>query len=91
MNTLRGHPIYFDGDEWRYVDDDSPTSNTYRNCGICKLPNRSDGHDACIGVLQNVTNACCGHGDVKSAYVQFDYGYTIRGLKAIGYINAVKG
>lgn len=40
-------------------------------CGHCNLPNRVDGHDACLGTIPGVMNACCGHGDVRCAYVQF--------------------
>lgn len=40
------------------------------NCGKCNLPNRPDGHDACLGVIAGAMNACCGHGDDAMAYVQ---------------------
>ncbi|WP_421811733.1 hypothetical protein [Flagellimonas sp.] len=38
------------------------------HCGLARTP---EGHDGCIGSLDNVANACCGHGETKSAYVQF--------------------
>ncbi len=44
---------------------------TDRPCGHCGLPNRSDGHDACLGVIPGAMNACCGHGNIKFAYIQY--------------------
>lgn len=69
---LRGHPIYFDGQVWRYVDTDEPTASTWQNrpCGRCNRFPTADGHDACLGTLPGVMNACCGHGQQKDAYVQ---------------------
>ncbi len=40
-------------------------------CGHCGLPNRDDGYDACLGMIVGAMNACCGHGDVKCAYIQY--------------------
>lgn len=87
---LRGHPIYFDG-EWRYLDNDEPTVDGWKNrdCGKCKKPNRPDGHDACLGVLPNVINACCGHGSIKEAYVQFEDKSIQRGEKALRHFENV--
>ena len=80
MSYLRGHEIYFKDNRWRYVDNDELTAGSYRNCGYCHAPNRIDGHDACLGVLSNVMNACCGHGDLEAAYIQFNNGEIIRGM-----------
>lgn len=63
-------------------------------CGYCKKSRTKDGHDGCIGELRGVKNACCGHGDHESAYVQFDHDdynsdpnkLTISGIEAIDYI-----
>lgn len=88
---LRGHEIYNDRGIWRYKDNDEPTAGTYRECGACHLPNRPDEYDACVGHLGGVMNACCGHGKISEAYVQFDEKRVIRGIKAIKYINAVQG
>lgn len=43
------------------------------NCNHCGLDRTPDGHDGCIGHLEGVMNACCGHGDTPCAYVQFDH------------------
>ena len=53
--------------------------NSYLNglgkefCLFCKKHRTPEGHDGCIGTLENVRNACCGHGETKVAYVQFDH------------------
>lgn len=41
------------------------------SCGECGLRPTIEGHDACIGTLPNVMNACCGHGGRNEPYVQF--------------------
>ena len=68
-SNLRGHPIIFDGDEWIYCDTKEPTIGSSRPCGRCEQDRTSEGHDACLGTLPDVVNACCGHGDDKTAYV----------------------
>lgn len=42
-------------------------------CGHCGLHRTEQGHDGCIGTLEGVMNACCGHGEKSVAYVQFDH------------------
>ncbi len=67
-------------------------------CGHCNLKRTKEGHDGCIGTLKGVMNACCGHGETKVAYVQFDHEnydndpnlLNIKGQKALDYINQVK-
>lgn len=63
-------------------------------CGYCKKYRTKEGYDGCIGKLENVKNACCGHGETKQAYVQFDHDeydidsnkYRISGQEAIDFI-----
>lgn len=71
--TLRGHEIEFVNGKWRYIDTKEPTATNWnkRPCGYCGLHNTIEGHDACLGTLPGVMNACCGHGDDECAYVQF--------------------
>lgn len=65
-------------------------------CLHCKKSRTKEGHDGCIGTLENVMNACCGHGDIKNAYVQFNHSKyeiepnkkRISGQSAIDYIEA---
>lgn len=42
-------------------------------CLHCKKHRTPEGHDGCIGTLKNVMNACCGHGETKHAYIQFNH------------------
>lgn len=65
------------------------------NCVYCGLQRTEEGHDGCIGTLKNVMNACCGHGQDESAYVQFNHDeysinpnkYIIKGVEAVKYIS----
>jgi len=90
--NLRGHPIYWDGDQYRYQDDDTVTVGNYgqRDCGECKLLNREDGHDACLGELPGIMNACCGHGDPEEAYIQYPNGSDMRGPQAVAEMERLK-
>lgn len=63
-------------------------------CGHCNLKRTPEGHDGCIGELKGVMNACCGHGEDRMSYVQFDHEdyknnpnkYRIYGKEALEYI-----
>lgn len=60
-------------------------SGQFARCAHCnKLPTH-EGHDGCLGLLPEdvVMNACCGHGDIDIAYVQFWDGNCIRGQEAV--------
>lgn len=57
------------------------------NCGYCDKPNTPEGHDACLGTIPNVMNACCGHGVREQAYIQFEDGSVIRSSKASQYLH----
>jgi len=84
MSRFRGYEIYKTGTgEWFFTDTDEPVASTWkqRNCGHCNKPNTPEGHDACLGKLPGVMNACCGHGESSEAYVQFTNGVMIRGFK----------
>lgn len=76
-----GHEIEYANDQWVYSDTKEPLINS-RTCVFCgELPNQQ-GHDACLGRLGNVINACCGHGK-HEGYIMFDNGITIRGYFTI--------
>ena len=89
---LRGHPIKFDGDEWVYCDTSESTADTWkeRPCGHCGLWNTPEGHDGCLGTLSGVMNACCGHGNINVAYVQFWDKTCIRRDDAIEIMDVLK-
>ena len=89
---LRGHKIEFLNNQWVYSDTKEPTVETYksRNCGHCNLPQTEEGHDGCLGTLKGVANACCGHGTMREAYIQFVDGTDIRGEDTINTINSLR-
>lgn len=76
----RGHRIqsrHFG--EWYYAADGVPVpDDPDRPCGHCGRPNTPEGHDACLGTLPGVRNACCGHGLPGRAYIQFQNGVVVR-------------
>ena len=85
---LRGHKIEEVDGEWVYCDTQEPTVDGWkdRSCGKCGLPFTLEGHDGCIGTLPDVINACCGHGEVGDAYVQFEDGAGLWGEEAVEYM-----
>jgi len=85
----RGHPIYWDGERWRYQDNHQPTVGNERNCGECGKARTPQGHDGCLGTLPGVRNACCGHGHQAEAYVQFASGRELRGQEALRFFNSL--
>jgi hypothetical protein len=63
----RGHSIYYDGKHWRYKDNDA-IMNYDRPCKRCgRLPTK-EGYDACLGHIEGIKSACCGHG-AESPYI----------------------
>ncbi len=66
------------------LPDSSITKLPCVKCG--KLPTKED-HDACLGTLPGVIDACCGHG-VTEAYINFENGLTIRGSLVIEFVQA---
>ncbi len=83
----RGHLITYseDGEHWIFEDTGEPVHETYigRSCGNCGKHPTVEGHDACLGTLPGVMNACCGHGNVEEAYIQFLDGFSVSGEDAI--------
>jgi hypothetical protein len=66
------------------------------NCAIERLCTNPD---PCIGYLPGVTNACCGHGNDKDAYIVFglfltktkkDASVHIRGKRALKIMQAMR-
>ena len=66
----RGHEIYYSEGKWLYVDDQTSAAID-RPCARCGRMPTADGHDACLGHVDGVTSACCGHG--------VEIGYQIKG------------
>lgn len=73
----RGHPIIYSG-KWKYAE--GPQRGKYgreRPCTHCHAVSRD--YDPCLGHLDRVTAACCGHGQAHDAYIMFDTGEELRG------------
>lgn len=93
MSKLRGHTIELRDGVWVFCDTGEPTVGAWqaRPCGHCGQHNTAEGHDACLGTLPGVMNACCGHGDVGDAYVQFLNGDCLRGIESARFFEGVLG
>ena len=88
MVMLRGYEIYQkENGEWYFSDTNEPTVATWkhRRCGHCNLADTPEGYDGCIGYPAGVMNACGGHGEPETAYVQFIDRSTIHGCEARCY------
>ena len=82
-STWRGHEITSINDIWIYSDTNQKVSmNKNRSCGHCGKPNTREDHDGCVGMLEGIMNACCGHGIINNAYVQFRDGSVVNGINA---------
>lgn len=69
----RGHATYC---EWRYIDNNEIVCDA-RPCKRCGRPPTKDGHDACLGHLDGVASACCGHGG-RAPFVIYTHCYFVR-------------
>ena len=59
----RGHLIVWipNKSHWVYADTRESTEKE-RPCIRCNRPPTKEGHDACLGYIEGVSSACCGHG-----------------------------
>ena len=57
----RGHEIYFKDGNWFYSDNNEPFKDDIP-CKKCNRYPTKEGYDACIGYIEGVSEACCGHG-----------------------------
>jgi len=57
----RGHKTYYNGSEWLYCDNNKP-EDEMRPCARCGKSPTPEGYDACLGYIEGVKSACCGHG-----------------------------
>lgn len=75
----RGHLIYYNDltSTWNYSDDNSICTKydkkgnsiiTERPCKKCGKEPTKEGYDNCLGYLDGVVSACCGHG-VEKPYI----------------------
>lgn len=82
-SIYRGHEVACIGGQWFYTSNmQSIQSDLNRECSECKCSPGDEGHDQCLGKLVGLMAACCGHGEVEKAYVQFLDGINIYGVDA---------
>jgi len=62
VSFQRGHLIELIGCVWCWTDTGEPCEGEERPCVRCGRMPTPEGHDACLGTLPGVRNACCGHG-----------------------------
>lgn len=64
----RGHPVYYDGDNFRYESTGEIFDRDSVCCVLCHKPPTPEGYDACLGYIPDCFSACCGHG-IERGYV----------------------
>ena len=64
----RGHKITFINNRWVYMDNKTITTKIERPCIRCERMPTKEGYDACLGKIEGVISACCGHG-VEKGYI----------------------
>lgn len=91
-STWRGNAIHYDESLylWLYEDGQRVMDHVDRPCGHCGKGNTIEGHDGCLGTLPGVMNACCGHGEERMAYVQFEEGKLESGAVAVATLRRMK-
>lgn len=80
-SKFRGHKIECINNEWIFCETGKFVKETWKEmpCGYCNVKDTAVGHDGCLGTLPGIMNACCGHGRVNEAFLQFLDGTIIRG------------
>jgi len=68
ISHIRGHEIYNKDGRWYYCDNDAIADDS-RPCKHCGRYPTPEGHDACLGHIDGVTAACCGHG-ISPSYIK---------------------
>jgi len=68
QSTERGHVILFIDGNWVY-EDTGEVSMDIRPCKRCGRHPTKEGYDACLGHIEGVKSACCGHGLSKPIMV----------------------
>jgi hypothetical protein len=67
---IRGRPAAWDGAAWRWADTNGLApgwGGTERPCPACGLTADENGPDPCLGWIEGLISACCGH-EVEDAY-----------------------
>lgn len=90
-STFRGYRIQWSDGQYVFCDTGDSVKETWegRPCGHCHQYSTTEGHDACLGTLPNVMNACCGHGELHDAYVQFSDGVLVQGENTLEVLSFI--
>lgn len=91
-SKMNGHDIEYVSGDWVYSDtkESTMTQHGTRSCSHCKQYCTPEGHDACLGTLPGVTNACCGHGILEDTFVQICGGEFVVGETAAKIIEVLR-
>ena len=70
LSFMRGHTIVWSKERqaWLYVDTKKIADDS-RACIKCNQLPTKEGHDACLGYVEGIISACCGHG-VEQSYMR---------------------
>lgn len=69
---IRGHLVEtYNGKDWYYVDTKELYNHNDKSCVKCGLFAKHNEPDPCLGMLKDVTFACCGHGIKGEDYVVY--------------------
>lgn len=92
ISKVNGHSTYFDKNtkQWRFSDTNEIVKETPRTCFCCGKETTKEGADGCLGMLPKTLFACCGHGNIKEAYIKLETGQTLRGEQAISMMRKLK-
>lgn len=91
MTTCKGYNITYDFEKEDWFTEEGESISTIHRCKHCGREVESfDSVDPCIGHIQGVDNACCGHGSETFAYVSFENGEVIRGREAVEWLKSNK-
>ncbi len=84
--------ISFNGEVWFFCDSGESVRDSWMKepCERCSKVRTTEGHDRCLGTLDGVRNACCGHGQIEKAYVQFWDKTQFDGNDAIAFFEQAK-
>lgn len=67
---LRGNAVEWDGKTWRLPNGSDATAAVL-TCPECEVPMAPGDPDACLGKIEGIAGACCGHGK-HLGYVNWD-------------------
>lgn len=89
---FRGWKITWEDNKWVYMDTKEPTpmfGGKIRPCKKCGKIFSLNSYDPCLGYLDGVKQACCGHGVRKEFYIVFNNGLRLTWKKKKCVLNVL--